>query len=335
MNLKKNKIFFKIIIILFICYSTTFVYIEFFKIYYNRESNNRWYYLNQILEKEINISDSSVKYIFLGESRLNAGIDFRQIPDCWSLAYGGTTPLEQFYILKKYLEKYQSPDTLFYSVSPRFLCEIFSFWDYTVHSDFFNFEEFNEILKINNQYEDTILGFCPMLNFFLYKSNYIGYYQADIYLNKVFFGKSENLKNINWMQRHKGQQYHPNLKENCSELNYETKYLYFKPSPLLDYYFNKIFSLCKEKKIKVIFLFIPMNESSYKKLNSIFTSDYQTYIQKYQSKYPEFDISDTLYSYSDNFFGDNSHLNFSGQQEFTNQIIKKYFGISSAVKKFY
>jgi len=322
---KNKKIFLKIILILFACYATTFVYIEYFKIYYNRELNNRWYYLNQILEKNIDLSDTSIKYLFLGESRLNAGIDYLQIPDSWSFAYGGSTTIEQYYILKKYLGKYPKPDTLFYSVSPRFLCEIFSFWDYAVRNNFFKFNDINEILKIKNQFNDTILGSCPKFNFLLYKLNYIGYYQVDIYQNKIFSGKKENLQFIEWMQNHRGQQFHPNLKDSCSELNYETNYKNFTPSLLLDHYFNQTFTLCKEKNIPVIFLFMPMNESSFNKLNKNFITEYQSYIRKYQQKYPQFEISDTLYYYNDNFFGDNSHLNYSGQQKFTNQLIEKYF----------
>lgn len=322
---KNKKIFLKIILILFACYSTTFIYIKYFKEFYNREPNNRWYYLNQLLNKNIDLSDSTIKYLFLGESRLNAGIDYLQIPNCWSLAYGGSSPIEQYFILKKYLENYPKPDTLFYSVSPRFLCETYAFWDYAVRNDFFTFNNFKEIKKNNNQFNDTVLGFCPKLNFLLYKTKYIGYYQADIYINSIYFGKKENIENITFMQNRKGQQFHPNLLDSCSELNHETKYQNFKPSLLLDHYFEQIFELCKEKNISVIFLFMPMNKSSFSQLSENFITDYQSYIKKYQHNYPNFDISDSIYFFSDNYFGDNSHLNFFGQQEFTNQLIEKYF----------
>lgn len=328
MNKSSNRnnfsLFIKICSFLLICYLTTFVYIKYFKIYYNREQNTRWHYLNQVLEKEIDISDTTVKYLFLGESRLNAGIDFLQIPNCWSMAYGGTTPIEQYYILNKYLEKYSKPDTIIYSVSPRFLKETFSFWDYAVRNDFFTNADFNKIIEINNKSKDTLLNIFPKCKYKLYKLNYIGYYQADIYKNKVFFGKKSNLQNVEWMQNNRGQQFHPNLKDSCSELNYETKYENFEASLLLDFYFDKIFELANQNDIHLIFLFMPMNKSSFLHLNPQFIADYKEYIRKYQKKYSSFDISDTLYYYEDFFFGDNSHLNSKGKLKFTNWLHEKY-----------
>jgi len=325
-NLNKNlKIFVKIFIFLLSIYIITFTYIQYCSIYFNDENSNNWFYLHKVLTKEIDLKDTTIKYIFLGESRLNSALDFKKIPYCWSFSYGGTTPVEQYFILKKYLLNYNKPDTIFYSVSPRFISETFSFWQYAVRNDFFTNDDFNEIISNYNSLNDTVLGNFPKIKFFLYQLNFISFYQTDIYKNRIFLKKSNNTDAIKCIQSHKGQSMHPNLKDSCSELNYETKYKYFTPSKLLDFYFNKILKLCSENNIKVIFLFMPMNESSYYKLNTKFTKDYKSYMNLYQEKFPEFEISDTIYHYPNIYFGDNSHLNFSGQQKFTNQFIEKYF----------
>jgi len=319
------KLLFKISIFLIITYATCYIYIKYFAIYYNSDYNNRWYYLNKVINKQIDISDSSVKYLFLGESRVNAGIDFNRINNSWSMAYEGSSPIETYFILKKYLKTYPKPDSIFLSISPRFFCEILCFWDNAVRNEFIDYNDFKEISENSKNLDDTVLGNFIDLKFLLYQIKYIAFYQADIYANRICFAKKTNLQMIDWMQNNKGQRFHPNLLNSSSELNYETKYQNFKPSPLLDSYFDKIFELCRKNNIALIFFAMPMNKSSFAKLNLDFKNQYSFYIEKYSSKYPEFLISDSLYFYEDTYFGDNSHLNPKGKQIFTNELIEKYF----------
>jgi len=322
---KTFKIFLKISIFIFITYLATFIYIKYFPIYQNTENNNRWYYLNKVIDKEIDISDSAIKYLFLGESRVNAGIDFNRINNSWSMAYEGSTTIETYFILKKYLENYPKPDSIFLSISPRFLCEIYCFWDNAVRNEFIDYKDFNEISYASKKLNDTILGNFYDIKFLLYQLKFIEYYQLDIYKSRICFAKNSNVQMINWMQNNKGQRFHPNLLNFSSDLNYETKYQNFAPSLLLDFYFNKIFELCRINNISLIFFAMPMNISSFKILNSNFKKQYSSYIQKYSLKYSEFSISDSLYFFTDSCFGDNSHLNEMGKQMFTNQLIEKYF----------
>lgn len=287
--------------------------------YYNRSDNTRWYYLKQVLDGNIKTEKADV--IFLGESRVNAGIDFKQIPNCYSLAYGGTSSIENYFILKKYVEKHSKPKTVFYSVSPRFLKEIFSFYHYAVRNDIFTSEDINEILETYNQIEtDSILGSNIKWRFYLYKLNWFNYYQTDVYYSYGFASYKKNKQMIEQMNSMKGGRIHPGLKNISSELNEETRYKNFKPSPVLDRYFKKVFEFCRRNDINIIFDFMPMNESSIKKLKPEFISDYKKYIQSVSDIYPEFTISDTLYSFPDSLFGDASHLNNKGQKRYTEYV---------------
>ncbi len=297
------------------------LYIETMPMYYNRPTNTRWYFLKKSLDDKYKIPESNK--IFLGESRLNAGIDFTQIPGSYSFASGGSTPVEMYYILKNYLVKYPKPDTVFLSISPRFFSEIFAFWHFAVRNNLISYTDMNEILS-EKEKQDTVLGSFAKANFFLYKADYLGYYQDDVLYNYIFAGYYENKKMVDTMIKMHGGRPHPGLKDSCSGLNYETKYSHFIPAPLLENYFDKTLVFCKEQDIKLIFFSMPMNSSSFKKLNPDFVKEYQRFIQKYQQKYPEFNISDSLYAYPDTLFGDASHLNLKGRNRFTDWFISSF-----------
>lgn len=297
------------------------LYIETMPMYYNRPTNTRWYFLKESLTGNYKIPKTNK--IFLGESRLNAGINFTKVPNSYSFASGGSTPIEMYYVLKKYVQKYPKPDTVFLSVSPRFFSETFAFWHFAVRNNLITGSEMNEILS-EKEKQDTVLGSFAKINFLLYKADYLGYYQDDVLYNYGFMGIKENLKMIDTMQKLRGGRPHPGLKDSCSKLNYETKYKHFNPSPLLENYFNKILVLCKKNNLMLIFFAMPMNESSFKMLHSDFVKEYHFFMQKYSQKYPEFNISDSLYSYPDIFFGDASHLNKKGKEKFTDWFIRNY-----------
>ncbi|MCF6184551.1 MAG: DUF1574 domain-containing protein [Bacteroidales bacterium] len=301
-----KRIFKKGIFLLLPIYAVWVLYIEFMPMYYNRPTNTRWYFLKESLSGKYKIPEANK--IFLGESRLNAGIDFTKIDSSYSFASGGSSPVEMYYIFKKYLQKHRKPDTVFLSISPRFFSEIFAFWHYAVRNNVIDYSDFKEIISLKEKNDTVLGGFC-IPNFFLYKADYLGYYQDDVLYNYVFTGYAKNEKMIAEMQKMCGARPHPGLKDSCSVLNYETKYKHFLPSPLLETYFNKILNLCRKENIKLIFFSMPMNESSFKKLTPDFISEYEIFINRSKKHFPEFEISDSLYFYADKFFGDASHLN--------------------------
>ena len=296
--------------------------------YYNSVDNTRWYYFNQIFKKNIKIEQSSI--LFLGDSRLNTNIYAKKISNSWSFAAGGSSPIEMFYALKNYCGIYAKPDTVFVSFSPRTFIEAYSFWGYAVRNDYFTSNQFKEILKNLQKFEkDTVLGNFPKAHFWLYKLNYIKYYQTDLYKNHVFLARSKNEQIINHFQSEKGIWNYPNLKNACDALNYETGLKQFKPSGLLHLYFVQLLDFCQKENIRLIFDFMPMNKSSYKILNKNFVTNYKNYIRNIANQYPEFIISDTVYFYKDEYFGDESHLNPKGKKIFTEYLLSKYFNINS------
>lgn len=302
----------------------TSVYISLTPLNYYSANNTRWWLINKTLDKTYNLQDSSVNVLFIGDSRPNAGINFNEINNSWSFCVGGTSPIENYYILEKYLQAYTAPETVFVSISPRFLTNQFAFWDLAVRNKFFSKENFYDIFSTNKECNDTLLNFQSKLKFFLYNINFVKFYQDDLRKSFVFLRKRENLQLIDYIVHNKGHRPHPNLKNSCSSLNYETKMTDFKVSEIYNYFFLTIFNLCQENNIHCIFFSMPMNESSFLNLDDRFMSDYNNFFSIIKDSFCTYEFYETLYFYPDSLFGDASHLNSKGQKIFTDDFLHKF-----------
>lgn len=327
--MKVKRFFIKLILLIFPVYIIWVIYIETMPMFYNTPNNTRWLFIKESLSEKDKIPLTNI--LFLGESRVNAAIDFTQFKNSYSFASGGATPIEMYYILTKYLKNNKTPDTLFYSISPRFLTEIFGFYDYAIRNNLFTYNDITEINKnYKNHPQDTVLGNYFMLKYLAYSANYIEYYQSDVNHNHVIGAYKKNLKFIEENKQLNGGRPHPGLKDSCSSLNYETKYIDFTPSPLLTFYLEETFHLCRKNNIHIIFEFMPMNKSSYNKLTPKFITSYKLYIQNLAIQFPNHQISDSVYFYNDSFFGDASHLNSKGKKKYT-KYLKTLIGNNSNV----
>ncbi|MFN8254277.1 MAG: hypothetical protein U0W24_01225 [Bacteroidales bacterium] len=317
-----GKLIIKIILFITVLQLVLMCYLCNFQLYYNTTGNTRWYFFNQVLNGKIKIPEH--KILFFGDSRLETNVDVKQIPGGWTYATGGSSPVEMYFALKRHLKLYPKPDTLIISFSPRTFVQAYSFWGYAVRNDFFSYKDIKEISIENNHCKsDTVIGNFPLFKFLLYKFKYIGYYQSDLNYNHVFLAGKKNRKAIENFQAEKGAWIYPGLKDGCSELNFETSLNDFQPSCLLTAYFEKILQLCQQQGIPVLFLAMPVNESSFKNLNPKFLNDYKSFIKKTGERYPMFFISDEFFSFPDELFGDESHLNQRGKEIYTKYLLNK------------
>jgi len=318
-----RKLVARILLLLLLLYGTTYFYFSYGYLYFYSENNTEWVYLNRMLSGQL--QHDSVKTLLLGESRLNAAINTQLIDHSLMFAPGGATSIENYYALQKYLKSHKKPETVFLSISPRFMSELFAFWEYACRNDFFTFSEINEIVENNSKLENSdLLGNFVFLKFMSYRLKYLAYYQGDMFDNHLFFAKNRNVELLKDLYLNHGERMYPQ-QNGSSELNYETHYTSFKYEGLLDFYFHKILNECKEQKIHLISESIPMNYSSHKKLSDNFVKTYQVYMKTIQNQYPEFSISDSLYSFPDSLYGDASHLNLKGKQLFSELMLQKYF----------
>ncbi|MEA2042999.1 MAG: hypothetical protein U9N85_10670 [Bacteroidota bacterium] len=324
---KQRKVLIKIItralLLILPVYAMWWAYTEYFPLNYNSPTPMRWHFIKTTLDEK-NIRPKISK-LFLGESRLNAAVNFNKIPNSYSFASGGSTPIELFHIWKKYIRNFPVPDTVFLSVSPRFYTQTFAFWPYAVRSGLIDRENMTGIIsEYHKQPKDTVLGTLPAIKFAAYQLHWFGYYQQDIKKNYLFRAKQKNRNMIQDMKARRGGRFHPGLKDSCSALNFETNLKTFKPAPLLDSYFIKLLKSLKRNNCETIFLFLPMNKSSFQRLHPQFVNDYERYMQTVQNRFPKFTIAHKIYAYPDSLFGDASHLNSKGRIIYTDSLRVKF-----------
>lgn len=317
-----SKFIIRSISLLFLFYTLYWCYLHYLPSYYNSATNNRWGFLKETLTTQQKYAAQPI--LFIGDSRLNAGVDFIQIDSCFNLSAGGISPIEMYYIVKKYLTVYPAPKKIVLSQSPRFFTELFSLWKFAVRNRFFTKQELTEIFTSSVQTNDTLIGSFPEYQSLLFTLKYFEYYQPDLRASRICFGKKRNNKMNAYMLYNKGKRPHPLYLKKSSGLNYEASMKNFRPSPLLNYYFDKLLQLCHQHAIQVHFVNMPMNASSYSKLSAPLKMQFENYLRAKNKHYPNMQFDTKLYAWPDSLFGDPSHLHSFGSKHFTDSLLIQF-----------
>ena len=307
------------------------IFLSFCKMFYNGPEYPMWKSKFEYIQKNHNSEN-----IIIGDSRALAGI----VPDIigddfYNLSYGGGTPIEGYFLLKKYISK-NIPKTIIISFSPFHLEYSNVFFGRPLKYNIFSTKEIVEILKkskeLNNKfynYDDRNLGYKNDLEYLsvylesiLTKWNFFYFYRPEMRNALTQLRIFDNIKVYNEIKIRKGN-YDFGKNNISSGLNFEAKNSHsgFVVSKVMDYYLNQIMQLALENKIKIYYIVTPFNETSYKNLNLNYVRDYDSYFQLLKNKYKNVVWHHQIFSYEDSYFGDRSHLNSRGQIKFSKYII--------------
>ena len=307
------------------------IFLSFCKMFYNGPEYPMWKSKFEYIQKNHNSEN-----IIIGDSRALAGI----VPDIigddfYNLSYGGGTPIEGYFLLKKYISK-NVPKTIIISFSPLHLEFSNVFFGRPLKYNIFSTKEIVEILKkskeLNNKfynYDDRNLGYknkSEYLNIYLKsiltKWNFFYYYRPELRNSLTQVRILKNITVYNEIKAKKGN-YDFGEEESSSGLNFEATKSHngFAVSKVMDYYLNQIIQLALENNIKVYYIVPPFNEASYNNLNLNYIRNYDSYFDSLKYKYQNVVWHNKIFFYEDRFFGDKSHLNSRGQMKFSKYII--------------
>lgn len=309
-----KKFILHVLIIVLGIYSI-FVYIIFnHKMLYMNQEYPMWLNIKNIINSK---SDAKYDLIMIGDSRAKAGY----IPNnnltlkSQSLAIGGGTPIEGYYILKKYLQNNPIPKKIIFSFAPSHLDSVDVYWERTVKFDFLNQGEYIEIEKNAMLIEDkNTLG----LN-----KSYIDYKIPLMYGNDFKNGIIERRWNVNKIvykdcTNSKGHYFFG--RENFANgFNAESSKASFNQSKLIAFYFIKLIKLAKVHHIQIYYYTMPFNRSSFEKTPKHYKDGYNRYISKIATDY-NISICNKLSFLTNDNFGDPSHL-FHGANISTREIV--------------
>lgn len=280
--------------------------------------NNRQYALQ---------SDEYNKILITGDSTGKSAwipLDFSQ--DTYNYALGGTTPIEEYYFLREYLQHHPAPEYLFYTTSAAHFKRADTLWDRSVYfhrMDINDVHDFLQTLEASGDYS-AIKGNNSESDLMLYATYSPLKYSTAFVMGLLFRGRyEENNEKMTSVKADKGYNQFGKA-EYCNDTNYYVDYDSFQESEIIDYYFRKMIELCEENDIHFIFQNPPLNVASFNGLNDQFVSDYKAYLSGIQKDYPDIDVDLELYCYDGSYFGDKTHLNERGAKLFTSKMREKY-----------
>jgi hypothetical protein len=298
--------------------------------FYNGEEYPMWRSKSEYVLKIHNSEN-----IIIGDSRALAGMVPKIIgDDFYNLSYGGGTPIEGYFLLKKYIPN-KTPKTIVLSFSPYHLEYSNVFFGRQLKYNIFSTKEIVEILKKSKElsnkfysYDDRNLGYKNELEYLniylksiLTKWNFFYYYRPEMRNSLTQLRILKNIKVYNEIKTRKGN-YDFGGNESSSGLNFEATNSHngFAVSSVMDYYLNQTIQLALENSIKIYYIVTPFNEASYKNLDLNYIKDYNSYFDSLKYKYNNIVWHNKIFFYDDSCFGDKSHLNSRGQIKFSKYI---------------
>lgn len=296
------------------------LYTALFPFGYMDEEYPSWKY-----QKDASMGNASYNTLILGDSTAKAGL----IPDMLSdevinLSMGGSTPIEIYYTLERYLKHHDAPESALIMFTPYHYSFLDTFWQRTMYFNYLSMDETFEVLQNANRVsEQAILTDSYLLDSISYRLRLPNKYLPAMY-NSGFIGRRNTNQEIyDAIAANRGQFYFGTA-DGCSDYNYESNYTALNLSPMVDLYMRKLLDLCAENDIRVVLEQAPMNTASYTRLDPVYVEEYTAYMNLLAADYPDIIIDTVIAHYEDAFFGDASHLNEKGATRFTQEILSEY-----------
>ncbi len=304
----------KFIFTLFLTFSLLFliysVIVLNYKMLYMTQEYPMWLHVKNAINTP---TKNRKQLLIIGDSRAKAGFIPNEIENITSinLSLGGGTPMEGYYILKKYLENTPAPAHLILSYTAYHLMDKNKYWERTVTYNFLDDKDYQEIETRAKEFnERSIIKANKSYWYFKNPIVYRGSFRNGITSNRW-------KKNKQFLEETIAAQGHHYFGTSAfsTRLNTDTKQKIFKKSKLQDFYLRKLLTLAKNSGIKLYFFIMPFNKPSYDKVKKSYISKFTGYLRKLSHDYP-LKICNKLTYMEKHNFGDSSHL-FKGAKVVT------------------
>jgi len=326
----KRRFIYKLILFLLLAYLVPALYIEFGGMnFYNREYP-MWMY------KKLKYETKSEQYhetLIMGDSRIMAGVQPLVIsPTALSLAIGGSSSIEAYYILKHYLENNKAPKQILFSVTPVHFQSQPYFWLRDIKYKFLPIKDTMEIFARSAKLKSCPFGcesgkyakYKYYWKYFKHRINLAHLYRPELVKSRLFNRRAENLERWNSLVENNGHSFFGTLKR-ANGVIQEIARKDFGAYKLLDSYTKDFMDLARKNNIQVIYITVAVSDRSYRLVKDIYFKGYLKFLRSYQHKYPEFIFDFSWPQYTEDHFGDSSHLNAFGSKKYSNYIRQRYF----------
>jgi hypothetical protein len=258
--------------------------------------------------------------VILGDSRAVSGlIPARLGPKVVNLALGGGTPIDSYYIAQKITGGPSLPRAVIISFAMDHFNAAEAFWGRSVEFGLLDFRELEEIRSRSRALGDeSIFGvespgdLDARLRSFLYSVRFPSYYFAPLIQFRGSHSYADNRKMFDLVLSNRGQGYF-GLANGSSELEYDGDRKIFKPTRILDDYFNRLLALLQSRNIPVYFISMPHDAVSDRLYVPELREKFVAYLGNCAGRHANFHVlGDPFPSYPPEDFGDSTHLNERG-----------------------
>ncbi len=277
---------------------------------------------NYIWNKNICTKEPDNKYevVILGDSCANAAY----IPELMSdktvnLSLGGTTPMENYYTMKEYLENNDSPKSVYISFADQHLYGDECFYTRILFNHRYSISDCYEMIMTAKEYNDAYIYTDSAIRDFIEYELYLPNKYITSLSNACFFTRyDENKKAYKSNDNHQGRYI-----KRCNDEWFAEEVVYesFTVSPLLDYYYRELIKLCITNDITVHIVKLPLPNSNV--FLESYNNQWDEYYNKLQSEFPQITV-DRWNTYNPWNFADGQHMNTHGSMKFSTEIKRKY-----------
>jgi len=254
----------------------------------------------------------------LGDSRMKIDVNPQWLEqDAYSLALAGSTPIEAYYSLERYLAHNDNPSAVIIGFAPTHLMYM---ENYTNRGMYFHYYDSKTIDEINAEilhfggkdYSTEALQHEYRLPIIYLSGILHSIGKGNVAINRQTYQETAALDG--------GMLIKGTIAADKEVVPEETHDPGFKVLPVLDYYLGKTIELCKQKEIPVRIIQLPMSEYGVQRLRqSGYYGQYKSYMQDMGDKYGIL-VESEIPVYEHDEFADGSHLNEIGTRRFTDYV---------------
>ncbi len=285
-----------------------------FKMYYMNFDYPSWEHVSEYVDKT---SQEKFNVVALGDSRTKSSFIPHDFDDerfnSINLALSGTSPIEGYYTLKKYLIHNAKPDYILIGYAPPMLTNPY-FYLNTVKFRFLEDEEYEEIERLAVELDDNkIIGAVDYLDYKYYTGKYI----SDFINGITEMRWNVNMMSEKMLRESKGHQFSA-TGNGSTDPSRESQQDGFVSSALVKEYFIRLLDLANDNGIETYWFTNPITQISVDALPEGYEKAYHSYLETLSNEHRVIILSG-INTMAPEKFGDRDHL-YTGAEEFTAQL---------------
>jgi hypothetical protein len=261
--------------------------------------------------------DLEPEVLIAGDSRAQAALLPERLgPRVRSIAIGGATSIETYYLLHRYLTRNPPPRLLLLSLAPFHFGKADVFWERTAKWKALRTPEALEVFRRAAALGDAVLGEPDFRSLTLrwgrLRLNYVGDYAAELRNSR---GRNRRARNRSETERVAAARGHTffGRETSSSQPGQEVwEKSGFRSSPLLDAYLRDTLVLATRHGVRVVFAAMPLNHRSWRALETDYLEGYNRHVARLAAEHPDVAFRGFLWTLPDDHFGDASHVNARG-----------------------